>query len=144
MPNFSFNSLAMCSCPQVEFSAAIGRINALGRRGLPTGRDFHSQNRQNPLRCHRISVWGLTTPKALRQSNDRLRRIINQRVIDFGLGYLLGGQELPAEPALFRFTQNKFGTIGALFGCLSEDAALDLERRTTQPRPLERAGEGQF
>jgi hypothetical protein len=38
-------------------------------------------------------------------------------LFDFGLGYLLGGQELPAEPALFRFTQNEFGTIGALFGC---------------------------
>jgi hypothetical protein len=83
MPNFSFNSLAMCSCPQVGFPVAIWRINAwisFGRRGLPTGRDFHRQNRRNPLRCHRISVSGLTTTNALRQSNHRLRKLINQRV----------------------------------------------------------------
>jgi len=62
---------------------AIWRINAwmsFGRRGLPTGRDFHRQNRRNPLRCHRINVSGLTTTKALRQSNHWLRKLINQRV----------------------------------------------------------------
>ena len=73
----------MCPSPQVGFSRAIWRINAwmsFGRRGLPAGRDFHRQNRRNPLRCHRISVSGLTTTKALRQSNHRLRMLISQRV----------------------------------------------------------------
>jgi len=69
MPSFSFNSLAICRSPQVGFSLAIWRINAwmfFGSRGLPPGRDFHRQNRRNPLRCQRISVSGLTTTKALR------------------------------------------------------------------------------
>jgi hypothetical protein len=77
MPSFSFNSLAIRSCPQVEFSAAIWRINpwrSFGRRGFPTGRDFHRHKKRNPLRCHRISVSGLTTTKAMRQSNHRLRK----------------------------------------------------------------------
>jgi hypothetical protein len=69
--------------PRVEFSAAIRRINAwrsFSRRGLPTGRDFYRQNKRNRLRCHRISVSGLTTTKALRQSNHRLRKLMSQRV----------------------------------------------------------------
>ena len=83
MPSFSFNSLAMCRSPQVGFSLAIWRINAwmsFGSRGLPTGRDFQRQNRRNPLRCHRTSVSGRTTTKALRQSNHRLTKLISQRV----------------------------------------------------------------
>ena len=70
-----FNSLAMRSCPHVGFSVAIWRIKArrsFGRRGLPRGRDFHRQNKRNPLRCQRINVSGLTTTKALRQSNHWL------------------------------------------------------------------------
>ena len=35
---------------------------SLGRQGLPVGRDFHRQNRRNPLRCHRISVSGFEHP----------------------------------------------------------------------------------
>ncbi|MCU1335391.1 MAG: hypothetical protein JWO19_972 [Bryobacterales bacterium] len=83
IPSFSFNSLAMCLSPQVGFSRAIWRINAwrsFGRRGRPVGQDFHRQKRRNPLRCHRISVSGLSTTKALRQSNHRLTKLISQRV----------------------------------------------------------------
>jgi hypothetical protein len=46
------SSLAMCSSPQVGFSAAIFRINSwrfLGSAGLPTGLDFQRQNKRNPL-----------------------------------------------------------------------------------------------
>jgi hypothetical protein len=78
IPSFSFNSLAMCHSPQVGFSRAIWRIKAwrsFGRRGRPVGQDFHRQKRRNPLRCHRVSVSDLTTTKALRQSNHRLRKL---------------------------------------------------------------------
>jgi hypothetical protein len=80
IPSFNFNSLAMCSSPQVGFSAAIFRINSwrsLGTAGRPTGLDFHRQNKRNPRRCHRISVSGFTTTRALRQSNIGLKRAIS-------------------------------------------------------------------
>ena len=77
---FQFNSLAICSSPQVGFSAAIFRINSwrlLGTAGLPAGLDFQRQNKRNPLRCHRFSVSDLTTTSAPRQSNSRLKCAIS-------------------------------------------------------------------
>ena len=45
-----------------------------------TLRYFHRQNKRNPLRCQRMSVSGLTTTRASRQSNRRLRTAISHLV----------------------------------------------------------------
>jgi len=80
IPSFNFSSLAMCSLPQVGFSAAIFRITLggfLGRAGLPTRLDSQRQNKRSPRRSHRISVSGFTTTSAPRHSNSRLRQAIS-------------------------------------------------------------------
>jgi hypothetical protein len=94
---------------------------SLGRRGLPTGRDFQRQNRRNPLRCHRISVSGLTTTKALRPSNHWLRKPINQRVESSARC----GRRLRSRNKASCLRRNKFSASTAL---------LDLHVRTTSRR----------
>src|SRR5215469_17158511 len=83
IPSLSFNSLAMRSWPQEGFSVAISRINcrsSLGRRGRPDGFDLQRQNRRKPLRCQRVSVFGLTFTSAARHENIRLRVAIIHRM----------------------------------------------------------------
>ena len=73
-PSLSSNSSAIRFSPQLGFSAAIWRITSLklpDNGGLPTGRDFHRQNRRKAFRCQPIKVTGLTMTKASRQSKKR-------------------------------------------------------------------------
>src|SRR5215467_10520200 len=94
MVSLSFNSLAMRSCPQVGFSAAISRMSlrrCVGICGLPTGRDFQRQKRRNPLRCQRRKVSGLTftsvTPREHAPQNDHYqpRGIVGAVWLDLAL-----------------------------------------------------------
>jgi len=74
IPSFTSSSDAIRSSPHVRFAAAISAINcrrSAGTRGRPCGRDFHRQNKRNPLRCQRMSVFGLTTVMSWRQSISR-------------------------------------------------------------------------
>ena len=71
------------SSPQVGFATAILRINcrrSLGhkRGGRPVAFDFQRQKGQDPLRCQRMRVSGLTTTKAPPANRDsRLTVAIN-------------------------------------------------------------------
>jgi hypothetical protein len=75
IPNFTNNSLAIRSSPHTGFSQAILRIdtrNSTGILGRPA-RDFHLQNKLQPVHCHRIIVFGSTTNSAPRHSKNLAR-----------------------------------------------------------------------
>lgn len=69
MPNFTNNSLAIRSSPQIGFSRAILRISARNSTGIRgrLARHFHRQNKRHPARCHRMIDFGCTTYSASRQ-----------------------------------------------------------------------------
>lgn len=81
IPSFSSNTLAIRS-PHDGFSFAIRRISARNSAGIGgrPDRDFILQNSLQPARCQRISVAGLTTVSASRQSNRSDKKLRPIRV----------------------------------------------------------------
>jgi hypothetical protein len=112
IPSFSFNSLAIRSSPQVMFSAAMVRISclrSLGSGGLPTRRDFRRRNKRKPFRCQRMRVSGLTTTRAFRQSNHRLKVAMTHRVASFARW----GLNWRSRNKASCFRRNRFSAVNA-------------------------------
>lgn len=83
-PSLTLRSLAIRSSPQVGLLRAISRMSSrrlLGNVGRPRRRGLHCQKVRNAVRCHLMTVSGLTITSAPHQSKHWDSTIIAIRVV---------------------------------------------------------------
>ena len=131
MPILSNSSSAMRSSPQVGLSVAISAISFrswTGARGRPRGRDFHFQNKRNPLRCQRIKVLGLTMVRAVLQSNKRDSRASVKRMASVASrGFTFRSTK---SPSCLR--RNRFSAAMAVLGLKHSFIKVNASRKTAK------------